>query len=221
MRASAHDLEYAVVTRISAFLRDRSVILKLLPAIQADQISAIFARAEAAIHDFSKPDRRFPAVRRLISRIRLESDKLGIEIDRNALRQMLGLPGDPTDAEPIILSAAIARVRQHKDVRLIIGDDLRHATGTRNEPLIALLAEARQAYQELLVSSAGSMTEVARNAKRCRKRLGRLMQIALLAPDIVQRRLEGTQPLALTTTKLLTTDLPVCWSDQRAVLGVY
>jgi hypothetical protein len=75
---------------------------------------------------------------------------------------------------------------------------------------LALLAEARQAYQELLASSAGSMTEVARNAKRCRKRLGRLMQIALLAPDIVQRCLEGTQPLALTTTKILTTDLPVC-----------
>jgi hypothetical protein len=46
--------------------------------------------------------------------------------------------------------------------------------------------------------------------------LGRL---AYLAPDIQAALISGEQPAGLTLERLLNSDLPISWSDQRAVLG--
>ena len=48
----------------------------------------------------------------------------------------------------------------------------------------------------------------------------RLLDLAFLSPDIVEAILEDTQPPGL-NVKLLTRhrSLPLCWKDQRHVLG--
>ncbi len=45
------------------------------------------------------------------------------------------------------------------------------------------------------------------------------MPLAFLAPDIVATILAGTQPVELTTEALMKrSELPLAWSDQRALL---
>lgn len=46
-----------------------------------------------------------------------------------------------------------------------------------------------------------------------------LLRLAFLAPDLQRDILSGQQPPTLTLERLRHTDIPLCWSKQRAVLG--
>jgi site-specific DNA recombinase len=63
------------------------------------------------------------------------------------------------------------------------------------------------------------ITQIAALHGRCRKRLGKLVAISCLAPDIVTAILQGQQPRTLTAQKLLDADLPLRRDEQRKVLG--
>ena len=54
---------------------------------------------------------------------------------------------------------------------------------------------------------------------RCRNRLAKYLAVFSLAPDIVAAILHGRQPLGFSVTQLLQADLPLCWQQQRVVLG--
>ena len=49
--------------------------------------------------------------------------------------------------------------------------------------------------------------------------VSRSLQLAFLAPDLVERIIDGTQPVALTAERLKPVDVPLLWEDQRAMLG--
>jgi len=48
---------------------------------------------------------------------------------------------------------------------------------------------------------------------------GKLCRLAYLAPDIQAAILEGRQPLDLTQSRLLDTEIPILWDDQRRLFG--
>jgi site-specific DNA recombinase len=49
----------------------------------------------------------------------------------------------------------------------------------------------------------------------------RVVQLAFLAPDLVDRFARGDQPAELSATKLAQmVPLPITWEDQRAALGM-
>ncbi len=64
-----------------------------------------------------------------------------------------------------------------------------------------------------------TIAEIAASSGRCRKRITRLFRLSWIAPEIVDAMLAGPQPQAMTTKSLLTADLPLDWSDQKAALG--
>lgn len=54
----------------------------------------------------------------------------------------------------------------------------------------------------------------------CRTRLGKLMALSCLGPDIVTVIVEGRQPDMLTARRLMEMELPIEWGKQRTLLGV-
>ena len=90
---------------------------------------------------------------------------------------------------------------------------------TRDDRLMALVAEAYQARQMILASSDQSIAAIAASHGRCRTRLGKLAAMGCLAPDIVTAIVEGRQPATLTARTLQDIDLPLAWGDQRVLLG--
>ena len=117
----------------------------------------------------------------------------------------------------IQLEASIKRVRRGHELRLIIAGDSMPAAPLpqRDERLVGLVAESLQARALMLGSPERSINDVAASQQRCRKRLGQLVRLSFLAPDIVQIILRGEQPSTLTYARLLETELPSSWHEQR------
>lgn len=216
-RIAAPDLEDAVVSRIAKLLNDRTSIVALMPTIDAAGLGHAYDRAAKLSRDLQQAATRYTIVRDLVARVTLASDVFHIELDRAHLLRSLDIADqngvDETD--PILLTVRATRIRQHKDVRLVIGNERNESDGVCNGPLVALLAEARAAYDDALAYPERSIAETAAATGRCRKRLAKLMRIALLAPDIIDRCIAGTQPVALTTVALLSADLPMAWTEQK------
>ena len=220
-RIAAHDLESLVIDRVGQFLSDRRSIADLVPPGDASALGAALTAAPLITQRLGRSGDRRPIIEALVDRVQLASDHVAIDLRIGALHAALGSQPAEADADEVItLVVRSTRVRQAKDIRLIIaaGDD--RSDGSRNEPLVALLGEARAAYEEVLASPERSIAELARDTGRCRKRLANLLRIALLPPDVVEHCLDGTQPATLTTAQLFATDLPVGWPEQRHALGI-
>ncbi|HWJ70683.1 MAG TPA: recombinase family protein [Sphingobium sp.] len=214
-RISAPEAERIVIDRLKGWLSDRSILLTLAGAQAAP---AAFAKAQQAATDLDKPDRRLSVIEQLIGRVAIGEDRIILTLDHTGVQQRLGVKQLTSD-DDIRLTAHMIRIRQGKDVRLIVRDAQDRSAGTINQPLVALIAEAHAVHQALLVAPNHSITSLAASLGKCRKRTAQLLRIALLAPDIVAHCIAGTQPASLTTRALLKTDLPISWQQQRARLG--
>jgi hypothetical protein len=93
------------------------------------------------------------------------------------------------------------------------------AISTRADPaLVKALARAFR-YQRMLDEGRYlSITEMADAERLDRGYMGRLLQLTLLAPDIVETILDGRQPDGI-TLPALTKPFPVEWERQRETLA--
>ena len=88
--------------------------------------------------------------------------------------------------------------------------------------LVRRLIAARTRVADYLDPGQGlSLSAIARRAGVHVGDVSRALQLAFLAPDLVEAILDGTQPVALTPERLKRArELPLLWDEQRAMLGV-
>ena len=74
-------------------------------------------------------------------------------------------------------------------------------------------------WQELLESGRyASIRELALDAGVDNSYLARMLRLTLLAPDLIEAILDGTEPDGLSLEKLYR--VPTSWQEQRRVLGM-
>ncbi len=92
------------------------------------------------------------------------------------------------------------------------------AKSPTQEPLVTALARAFH-WQELIDSGKySSISDLAEALGLDRSYVGRIMRLALLAPDIVEAIVEGREPSGLSLEKLVC-GLPMLWAEQRERFG--
>jgi len=214
-RVSAPQIERIIIERLKTWLTDRRAIIDLAGP---DRAANVLAKAATAAADLDKATRRAATLTMLLSRIDMVDDGITLTLNPANLKALLRLDQLAHD-RPVQLTSRATRVRQGKDVCMIIGDAQDRSTGTVNKPLVALIAEPRQLHQALLSAPDHNTASLADAQGKCRKRAAQLLRIATLAPDIVAQCIDGTQPVSLTTKWLLSTQLPVSWREQRTLLG--
>ena len=223
-RVSAHDLEQLVCTRISEKLLDTQFIMQLAGEnIDAAQLLAASAQADliAATLRGGKAHAKAEMLELLVRQVRLHEDRVEVELDEQALRTRLGVDGAPTFLEISAITILAVRVRRGHQLRLIVpGPVSRRPKPARDQKLVALIAEAHHTRQMILKNPEQSLAQIAREHGRCRTRLGKLVALSCLAPDIVTSIIEGKQPQHLTVTRLTTKPLPLSWDEQRRELGL-
>jgi len=223
-RVSAYDLENLVCERLSILLTDQQYLCDLAGDVPAEEIRQMLARADLAAATLRSGPARDKAalLPTIITRIDLREEGIDLAIDNARLASAIGLDAIADAADrSTVLTLAAARVRRGHQLRLIIpGPHVPDITpATRDEKLVALMAEAHMARTLILASPEQSIASIAAMHGRCRTRLGKLAALSCLAPDIVTTIVEGRQPPTLTARTLQDIDLPLAWADQRALLG--
>ena len=213
-RVSAYDLEQLVCDQLSALLTDQRFVCDMAPAIPAETVRQALAKADLAAATLRSGTTRDKAVLlpRLVKRIDLQEASVDLIFDRTGLVELLGLDTTaPAASENLLLTLPATKVRRGHQLRLIIpGPQVLNITAaTRDEKLVALVAEAHAARTIILASPEQSIASIALTHGRCRTRLGKLAALACLARDIVTAIVEGRQPASLTARTLQEIDLPL------------
>ncbi len=223
-RVSAHDLERLVCNRLSDLLMDQQILCDLAADSTAEVIRQVLANADLVAANLRSGAARERAalLPTMITRIDLHEEGIDLTIERSRLGAALGLDTIADPAERLLLlTMAATKVRRGHQLRLVIPgpQTIAIAQATRDDKLVALMAEAYQARQLILAGPDQSIAAIAASSNRCRTRLGKLAALSCLAPDIVTAIVEGRQPATLTARSLQDIDLPPSWPDQRALLG--
>jgi len=225
-RVSAHDLEQLVCSSMAEELLNQQFVLQLAgDAIAAEQLQMASAETDmiaATLRSGGAHDKA-ELLDSLVRQVRLEEDQIEVELDHDAVRARLGISAKSGSiTEALILAIPAVRVRRGHQLRLVVPgpESRRRQPVRRDEKLIALIADAYQARQLVLASPEHSLARIARQHGRCRTRLGKLVELACLAPDIIRAIVEGKQPEQFTVSRLMSKPLPLSWSEQRRELGL-
>lgn len=125
-----------------------------------------------------------------------------------------------TSGQPIRISYPIRLHRTAHDIRSVIpavsGEP---ESGQRNAALVKFIAQGRKWYRQITSGQHTSFRSIGKAEGVTERYVARVIRGSLLAPDIIQRVLEGRQPVTLTVQKLKK-PFPSDWAEQRKFLGV-
>jgi hypothetical protein len=89
-----------------------------------------------------------------------------------------------------------------------------------DESLTIAIVRAFSWREQLADGSARSLEEIAARERCTEAYVRQIIELAFLAPDIIERILAGTQPRHVTVDRLVRMTLPLSWRDQRRQLGL-
>ena len=122
------------------------------------------------------------------------------------------------DDTAIILEIAVRLQRRGVGSKIVLSPT--SDSPNPDDKLIGLLADTHDWFGQLARGKAATVREIAGHCNRDENDISRFMQLAFLAPDIVEAILIGKQPPELTTETLKRLKvLPRSWENQRQVLG--
>jgi hypothetical protein len=190
------------------------------PARTKELIAAATKHSEATDKDF---------LTKVVRRVIVHPDRLELEIGKNTLRSVLmGSRPDPRNLADEQEQASVelirlevrAQLRRHGgEMRLVVSPDMPgHVTPPPVSSLLKAIARGHQWHEWIVDGEVSSKVAIANRLGLTDGYVGRILECAFLAPDIVEAILDGRQPTDLTFQKL-TCKLPLSWVEQRQQLG--
>jgi len=225
-RLPAKELDRLVVQQVCDFLRDE---LRLIDALEMtdsapEQLRVVLRRAAAIGADLedSPDDARCQVLHQILHRVTLHPGSIHIKLRRSGLESaVLGRsPGGPDQPQELIdLTAPIFLKRRGVETKLIMHRGQERAAEPDPE-LIALIVRAHRWVGQLIRGEIQSARAIAWRDEYHPSEVSRALQLAFLAPDIVEAIVAGRQPVELTPRRLMRIgDVPLEWHRQRRLLG--
>jgi hypothetical protein len=156
----------------------------------------------------------------IIDRIDLAAAEIAISIKRSALIRQLGCGNLDASAETIfryVRPIALRRRGVERKVVLCNGDP---GTAEPDPMLCKMIGRAHLWHKQLARHDVSSVEAIALREVMDGSDVSRILQLAFLAPDIVEAILAGRQPHELTARALMRMGpLPSGWQAQRQRLG--
>jgi len=151
-----------------------------------------------------------------------------VDLDQDGMRLSIKLPlsnaesGAPDGSSHLSLKRHVPMQirRRGVELRLVISSGARASCKT-DQPLLRAVARAHCWFDDLVTGRCGSMVEIAKCNGVGKQYVSRLIRLAFLAPEMVERIVAGRQPPELTAQALRTGrfDIPVGWAAQKRALG--
>lgn len=231
-RVPAAELEAVVEQQIRQLLGDQARLTSWIDATaDAGKIQSVLNAAAARLAKCSADDTRV-VISQVVRRITLHPDRIEMQIDTGRLLAWLdcgeadiGPTGRAADTRVdaqhssiVVISTPITIKRRGVETRLVIDSD----SSSKREPdakLGDVIVRAHLYLGKLTDGAGRTVAEVADLFGVHAADVSRILPLAFLAPKIVEKILNGTQPADLTIRKLArVSDLPRRWSDQEVLL---
>jgi len=107
--------------------------------------------------------------------------------------------------------------RRGVEMRLVINAD---GPARTDSTLIKTIVRAHKWFDDIITGRAKNMAEIASQEGTEKSYVAKVMNLAFLAPDIIESIIAGRQPADLTVERLTKhIDLPLDWTKQRQLLG--
>lgn len=227
IRLPAREIENAVLRALGTFLEDEQRLLVALVSDgeNIDRSNALVdaAKRKAIAIKESPSSLTREVLRSFVERIELGDSSLTLNLSRSGMQAWLdGLPdtanADANSKGSFQMEVPISRRRRGVE-RILIIDGSDSATSAPDPALLKLVGRAYVWNREYQVAGK-SMQQIATEAGVGLAFVSRIIQLAFLAPDIIETIVEGRQPVALTAERLKRLpNLPSAWEEQRCLLG--
>ncbi len=229
-RLPANEFDMLIIDQLASLLRDPIKVMDLLMPGTGDgpEITQALdaAGAAAEVLTVTDNDARREMLDALLERVDLRVHGIVLNIRPSAIdpgdneRTRNIRPSDGDDAcESITIEIPVQLSRRASGSRIVLANGIQNL-GAPDPNLIRLVADAHRWNRMLAEGSHNSLRELAGQEQVDRSDIGRALNLAYLAPDIVEAFLDGQQPTGLTASKLKRmSQLPLDWSAQRKFLG--
>ena len=154
-----------------------------------------------------------PLLNALVETGHIAPGQLAVTLDATALAAQLGVAPDQIDPDALAISGAFTLRRRGVEAKLVLDS----APAAIDPVLVRSIARGRAWFEEIKAGT--PMQAIAARENISQRRVAHLVDLAFLAPDIVQLVTDGRQPAALTADGLIRTHNQSLWIDQRAWLA--
>lgn len=230
-RLPAHQIESLVLSRLRQFLESPNDVLDSLslPTDDASLLQQLTTTAQnSSGQRFGKT--HSDALSKFVERVIVHRERVEVLVTRRGLRDALinGLPTDPFPTQDTLagdqgdlvhLNADAKLKRCGREVRLVVPP--RSSLSMPSNPVPSLLKAVARGHDWRLQIIAGKVSgrrSLSKQTGLDERYVGRILQTAFLAPDIVQAILDGRQPADFTLERLRK-DVPMNWAEQRLQFG--
>ncbi len=208
-RLPASVLETAVAGLISKALVTQVSILSLVRNAPPEMLQNLPSMAEDLATTLNGSDRG-PTLRAIVDAGRIEPGHLSVALDPSALAERLGVLPAHINHDAITLVGDFTLRRRGVEARLVLNDTSSGVDGT----LLKNLAQGWAWFEE--IKAGMTMQAIADRECVTQRRVAHLVDLAFLAPDIVQAIVDGRHPATLTADSLIKSRHRPLWTDQRA-----
>ena len=211
-RLPAGEIEPLVRSRLTALLNDPVDVIAV--ELSPDAIKAILERGKVAAETIaSQRSAATMLVRELVAEVRLGTEQVSIAIAPKALADLLKAE---LSSEPVTLDL-VARLKRRGHVMKLITPMGTAVTPEVDRTLAKAIVQGRRWWQELLADTNITLRDIARRENVSGPYIVRLVRLAFLSPDMIERIVGGTLPAHLTVKQLTAPDaIAARWNRQLA-----
>lgn len=148
----------------------------------------------------------------LIERINIAPGHLTIVLDATAVAKHLALPIERLLPDALTINQPFQLRRRGVETKIILDNALPEV----DQVLIRNIIKAMEWFEA--IKSGETFTQIATRAGTSKRRVQDVIDLAFLAPDIIEKAVNGTLPLHFTSNYLIKTGIPVDWNMQRKML---
>ena len=215
-RLPAREIEPLIRARLIALLNDPVNVITCHGSKQLspNALKSILERGKVAAETLaSQRSSATSLVRQLVAEVRLGAEEVSIAIAPKALADHLKAE---LSSERITLHLA-ARLKRRGHVMRLITPMGTAALPDIDRTLVKAIVQGRRWWQELLADTNKTLRDIARRENVSGPYIVRLVRLAFLSPDMMERIVGGTLPAHLTVKQLTTPDaIAARWDCQLA-----
>jgi site-specific DNA recombinase len=214
-RLAAGEIEPVVITEIIGLLTDPP---RLMTALQLDgaapnEVELALEGGKTLADELGQalPTAQRAILEQLIRTVQVSTDKLWIELKPAELRWRL-LWDDKPNTQHTVIDVPMSAARHGVETRLVVESQNQRRRVSRDDALVRAIACGRAWFEELASGKAASFKQIAERVGVTDRYVSRIVDLAFLAPDVVEAILAGEQPAGM-SVKALTVDedVPKLW----------